>query len=139
MTPAIDVVVVSYNSRDTLRACVEPLAALDEVAVIVVDNASADQSLETIADLPVRTVASEHNRGFGAGCNLGLAAGDSPFVLFLNPDAYISEEALRRLADVLVSEPEVAIVGPRTIAADGALVRSMRRYQRVGSVWATAL
>ena len=70
MTPAIDVVVVSYNSRDTLRACVEPLAELDEVSVIVVDNASADQSLETIADLPLRTVASEHNRGFGAGCNL---------------------------------------------------------------------
>lgn len=139
MTPAIDVVVVSYNSRDTLRACVEPLARLDDLSVIVVDNASADHSLETIADLPIRTVASEHNRGFGAGCNLGLAAGSAPFVLFLNPDAYISEDALRRLADVLVSEPEVGIVGPRTIAADGALVRSMRRYQRVGSVWATAL
>ena len=68
-----------------------------------------------------------------------MAAGNAPFVLFLNPDACIREEALRRLADVLVSEPDVGIVGPRTIGADGALVPSMRRYQRVGSVWATAL
>lgn len=139
MTPAIDIVVVSYNSRATLRACVEPLAGLDDISVIVVDNASADHSLEAIADLPIRTVAAEYNRGFGAGCNLGLAAGTAPFVLFLNPDAYISAEALRRLADALVSEPDVGIVGPRTVAADGALVLSMRRYQRVGSVWATAL
>ena len=139
MTPATDVVVVSYNSRDTLRACVEPLAGLDGISVIVVDNASPDRSLEAIADLPVRAIASEDNRGFGAGCNLGLAAGTAPFVLFLNPDAYISEGALQRLADVLVSEPEVGIAGPRTIAADGVLVPSMRRYQRAGSVWATAL
>ena len=139
MTPATDVVVVSYNSRDTLRACVEPLAGLDGISVIVVDNASPDRSLEAIADLPVRAIASEDNRGFGAGCNLGLAAGTAPFVLFLNPDAYISEGALQRLADVLVSEPDVGIAGPRTIAADGVLVPSMRRYQRAGSVWATAL
>ncbi len=138
MTAAIDVVVVSYNSRDTLRACVEPLAGLDDLSVIVVDNASPDCSLECIADLPVRTVAAEQNRGFAAGCNLGLAAGNAPFVLFLNPDAYMSVEALRRLAEVLVSEPDVGVVGPRTIAADGALVPTMRRYQRPGSVWATA-
>src|ERR1700733_6618342 len=125
--PAIDVVVVSYNSRDTLRACVEPLAGLDGISVIVVDNASADHSLETIADLPVRTVASERNRGFAAGCNLGLAAGNAPFVLFLNPDAYIGEEALRRLVAVLVAESNVGIVGPRTVAGDDALVPSMRR------------
>jgi N-acetylglucosaminyl-diphospho-decaprenol L-rhamnosyltransferase len=136
--PAIDVVVVSYNSRDTLRACLEPLAGLDGISVIVVDNASADHSLETIADLPVRTVASEQNRGFAAGCNLGLAAGNAPFVLFLNPDAYIGEEAMRRLAAVLVAESNVGIVGPRTVAGDGALVPSMRRYQRVASVWAGA-
>jgi GT2 family glycosyltransferase len=139
VTPAVDVVVVSYNSRATLRACVEPLAGRNDVSVIVVDNASADDSLEAIADLPVRAIASGRNRGFAAGCNLGLAAGEAPFVLFLNPDAHIAVEALQRLSEVLVSEPDVAIVGPRTIAADGALIPSMRRYQRLGSIWATAL
>ena len=44
----VDVVVVSFNSRATLRACVEPLAGLDDVNVIVVDNASPDGSLEVV-------------------------------------------------------------------------------------------
>ncbi len=139
LPPPIDVVVVSYNSRGSLRACVEPLAGLDGITVIVVDNASSDGSLEAIADLPARTIAAGRNGGFAVGCNLGLAAGDAPFVLFLNPDAAIDQTALRRLADVLTAQPEVAIVGPRTIGPDGVLVPSMRRYQRLGSVWATAL
>jgi N-acetylglucosaminyl-diphospho-decaprenol L-rhamnosyltransferase len=139
VSTAVDVVIVSYNSQDTLRTCVEPLAGRDDVSVVVVDNASSDRSLEVVADLPVTTIASERNGGFAVGCNRGLAAGGAPFVLFLNPDAQIREDALRRMADVLDAEPDVGIVGPRVIGANGALFPSMRRYQRVGSVWATAL
>jgi N-acetylglucosaminyl-diphospho-decaprenol L-rhamnosyltransferase len=139
MNQAVDVVIVSYNSRDTLRECVEPLAGLPGVSVIVVDNASTDRSLESIADLPVRAIAAGRNGGFGFGCNLGSVAGDAPFVLFLNPDARIAQRDLDRLVQALESEHDVAVVGPRIVDADGSLFHSMRRYQRVGSTWATAL
>jgi N-acetylglucosaminyl-diphospho-decaprenol L-rhamnosyltransferase len=135
----IDVVVVSYNSRDTLRACVEPLAALDGVRVTVVDNVSSDGSLESVADLPVQAIDSGRNGGFGFGCNVGLAAGSAPLVLFVNPDARLAGEDLDRMAAVLEAEPDVAVVGPRLLDEDGRLMPSRRRYQRVGSTWATAL
>jgi N-acetylglucosaminyl-diphospho-decaprenol L-rhamnosyltransferase len=135
----IDVVVVSYNSRDTLRDCVEPLVSKPGVGVTVVDNASPDRSLEAIADLPVQAIDSGRNGGFAFGCNLGMAAGSAPFVLFLNPDARIDAEGLERLAAVLEAEPDVAIVGPRLLEDGGRLVSSMRRYQRAGSTWAQAL
>jgi N-acetylglucosaminyl-diphospho-decaprenol L-rhamnosyltransferase len=135
----IDVVVVSYNSRDTLRACVEPLVGLPGVSVIVVDNASPDRSLEAIADLPVQAIDSGRNGGFAFGCNLGMAAGSAPLVLFLNPDARIDAEGLGRMAAVLEAEPEVAIVGPRLLEDGDRLVPSMRRFQRTGSTWAQAL
>jgi GT2 family glycosyltransferase len=135
----IDVVVVSYNSRHTLRDCVEPLVGLPGIGVTVVDNASPDRSLEVIADLPVQAIDSGRNGGFGFGCNLGMAAGTAPFVLFLNPDARIDAEGLERLAAVLEAEPDVAIVGPRLLEDGDRLVPSMRRFQRTGSTWAQAL
>jgi N-acetylglucosaminyl-diphospho-decaprenol L-rhamnosyltransferase len=135
----IDVVVVSYNSRDTLRACVEPLVGLPGVGVTVVDNASPDRSLEAIADLPVQAIDSGRNGGFAFGCNLGMAAGTAPLVLFLNPDARIDASGLEMLAAALEAEPAVAIVGPRLLEDDDRLVPSMRRYQRTGSTWAQAL
>jgi N-acetylglucosaminyl-diphospho-decaprenol L-rhamnosyltransferase len=139
MDRRIDVVVVSYNSRDTLRGCVEPLVGLPGVSVTVIDNASPDRSLEAIADLPVQAIDAGRNGGFGFGCNLGMAAGSAPFVLFLNPDARIDGEGLARLAAALEAEPAVAIVGPRLLEEGDRLVRSMRRYQRAGSTWAQAL
>jgi GT2 family glycosyltransferase len=139
MDARIDAVVVSYNSRDTLRAAVEPLLALPGVAVTVVDNASTDGSLASIADLSVRAIDSGRNGGFGFGCNLGMRAGDAPLVLFINPDARIDAQDLARLAGVLEAEPSVALVGPQLREEDGALIPSMRRYQRLGSTWAQAL
>jgi N-acetylglucosaminyl-diphospho-decaprenol L-rhamnosyltransferase len=137
--PRIDAVVVSYNSRDTLRAAVEPLLALPGVAVTVVDNASTDGSLSSIVDLPVRAIDSGRNGGFGFGCNLGMHAGSAPLVLFINPDARIAAQGLDRLAAVLAAEPSVGLVGPRLCEEDGTLIPSMRRYQRLGSTWAQAL
>jgi GT2 family glycosyltransferase len=135
---AVDVVVVSYNSRETLRACVEPLAGVERVRVTVVDNDSSDGSLESVADLPIRALASGRNGGFGFGCNVGMAAGDAPYVLFLNPDARIDPAALARLVAALRDDPEVAIAGPRIVDEDGGLFPSRRRYQRTGSTWAQA-
>jgi N-acetylglucosaminyl-diphospho-decaprenol L-rhamnosyltransferase len=139
MNARIDAIVVSYNSRATLRSAVQPLAALPGVAVTVVDNASTDRSLEAIADLPVRAIRSGRNAGFGFGCNLGTAAGSAPYVLFINPDARIDGPGLERLAAVLDAEPHVGIVGPQLREEDGRLIPSMRRFQRVGSTWAQAL
>jgi N-acetylglucosaminyl-diphospho-decaprenol L-rhamnosyltransferase len=135
----VDAVVVSYKSRDTLRACVEPLAALPGVTVTVVDNDSPDASLEAIADLPVRAIQSGRNGGFGFGCNLGAAAGSEPLILFLNPDAEITAEALQRMVSALAEDDEAVLVGPRILEEDGELMHSMRRYQRTGSMWAQAL
>jgi N-acetylglucosaminyl-diphospho-decaprenol L-rhamnosyltransferase len=137
--PRIDAVIVSYNSRDTLRACVEPLCRVSGVAVTVVDNDSPDDGLATIADLPVEVVRSGRNGGFSFGCNLGIARGNAPYVLLINPDAQIDEAALAALSGVLDREPRVGVAGPRTVAADGTLHHTQRNFPRVRSSWAQAL
>ena len=126
----VDVVVVSYNSRDHLRACVAPLVEPEDVHAIVVDNASTDGSLEAIADLDVTRVALDTNGGFAHGCNVGWRRGEAPFVLFLNPDSIMSPDAVRALADVLARNEAIGAVGPRILEADGSLAFSQRRYPR---------
>jgi GT2 family glycosyltransferase len=136
---AVDVVVVSYNSREHLRACVEPLAGVEDMNVVVVDNASPDDALRAVADLPVVALQSGRNGGFSFGCNRGWRAGDAPFVLFLNPDARIDAASVRALASVLERAPDVGIVGPRTLQQDGSLALSQRRFPRAASTFARAL
>jgi N-acetylglucosaminyl-diphospho-decaprenol L-rhamnosyltransferase len=136
---ALDVVVVSYNSERYLHSCVEPLARLPDVSVIVVDSASEDSSLASVADLRVQAIALEQNRGFAHACNVGWRSGSAPLVLFLNPDARIDEESLEQLARTAESTAAVGAVAPRIVDADGSLDYSLRRFPRLRSTYAQAL
>jgi N-acetylglucosaminyl-diphospho-decaprenol L-rhamnosyltransferase len=123
VTPRVSVVVVSYETRDDLAACLRSLADSGgpDLETIVVDNASTDGSADRVArDFPaVRLLRNEHNVGFGAACNRGAAVATAPCLLFLNSDAQVTAGAVDALARVLDTQPEVAIVGPRTLNEDG--------------------
>ena len=123
MTPRVSVVVVSYETRDDLAACLSSLAAAGgpDLETIVVDNCSTDGSADLVArDFPaVRLVRNAQNEGFGAACNRGASVATAPYLLFLNSDAQVTAGAVEALARVLDTQPEVAIVGPRTLNEDG--------------------
>lgn len=135
----IDVIVVAYNSRDTLRASVEPLTHLPWVDVTVVDNASPDDSAATVSDLAVRVISAPRNGGFAYGCNLGIAASSAEFVLLLNPDASIDANSLEVLRDTLRANGSLAGVGPLTVDVTGRLLFTQRRFPRLRSTYAQAL
>jgi hypothetical protein len=135
----IDVVIVSFNSREHLRACVEPLSQIEAFAVVVVDNASTDGSLDALAGLPVATLPLHDNGGFAHGCNAGWRRGTAPYVLFLNPDATIDPESVQRLARVLDADDRIAVAAPMIVDSSGALDYSLRRFSRVRSTFARAL
>ena len=132
-------VVVSYRSARTLRGCVEPLSAIPGLRVTVVDNASSDDSLEVIADLPVDAVRSERNGGFSYGCNLGARRGDAPFILFLNPDARMEAGTLEKLVATLRDDPGAGLVAPRIVDDEGRLLWSLRSFPRQSSTFGLAL
>ncbi|QEC50089.1 glycosyltransferase family 2 protein [Baekduia soli] len=138
-TARVDVVIVAHASRDTLRACVAPLADAAEMTVTVVDTASADPGFDTVQDLDVTLVPAPRNGGFAYGCNLGIACGTAPYVLLLNPDATMTPEAVRTLAGVLDADPGIGLVAPRIVDEHGVLQRSVRRFPRLRSAWSKAL
>jgi GT2 family glycosyltransferase len=135
----VDIVVVSYYSASQLRDCVAGLACRSGFNVIVADNASGDDSLEVVADLPVETIALPRNGGFSYGCNAGWRAGDAPHVLFLNPDARIDAESLNVLTRLLEDDPRLGAVGPRISDEHGNLDFSQRRFPSFRSTLSVAL
>ncbi len=128
-----DVIIVSYNTCSLLREALESLSRYGGEAlgdVIVVDNRSTDGTAERIrADFPEATIIeAAENGGFGAGNNIGLAASGAEFVLFLNPDAMLEKDALRRLAGYLEAHPKAGFVGPQLRYPDGRFQPSCRRF-----------
>ena len=135
----VDVVIVTYNNADEIRACIEPLAALADVRTIVVDNASSDETRRIVSDLRVETIALERNMGFAAGVNFGWRATSAPYVLLLNPDARIEPDALAHLVRTLDARDNAGAVGPRILEADGRVAFSQRRFPRPRSTYARAV
>jgi GT2 family glycosyltransferase len=135
----VDVVVVSYNSRDHLRSCVEELSLDSDVNVVVVDSASADGSLEALAGLAVTAIPLGENRGFAYATNRGIRHGSAEFVLLLNPDAVLERSSLDVLLRALEQDSALGAVGPRIVDEDGHLHYSIRRFPRAVSSFAQAL
>lgn len=117
------VVIVSYQTRDALGTCLDALrkAVPPDSDVVVVDNASTDGSAELVRREHgwARLVSLEHNRGFAAGVNEGVAASNAEFVLVLNPDVLVTRDALGRLLRTLTESPDAAAVSPLLVGDDG--------------------
>mgnify|MGYP000863859400 CR=1 FL=1 len=95
--------IVTHNNERTIRACIESVKAqtLSSVDVVVIDNASSDATRMIVKTLGVSCIALKNNRGYGAGHNVGLAQGNSTYVLTLNPDVIISPDFLQRLVSAM--------------------------------------
>ncbi|MEX1157645.1 MAG: glycosyltransferase family 2 protein [Thermomicrobiales bacterium] len=133
MNGRVAAVVVSYNVRDLLLACVESLVEAKRLgelnAIVVVDNASRDGSARAVrARFPEIAVIDAPNRGYGAGANVGIAATDHEYVLILNPDTVIPPGTVAGLASFLDEHPWVAIVGPLLRRPDGSVQPTRRRF-----------
>lgn len=119
----VSIVVVNYNAGDLLRRCVEnclPQAS----QLIVVDNASADGSLQAVLDefsgvAKLQIIRNADNLGFAAACNRGANAATGDFVLFLNPDCMVMEGAVQCLAQALNADPKAGMAGGLLLNPDG--------------------
>jgi GT2 family glycosyltransferase len=119
----VSVIVVSYNTRERLLACLAALQARVSLPleVIVVDNASADGSAAAVrARFPGAIVLENAaNVGFARANNQGLERARGDYALILNSDAEVGAGCVETLARLLDARPDVGIVGPRTRFADG--------------------
>jgi hypothetical protein len=132
MIPDLSVIILSYNTRDLLRACLRSVFANQlpaSLEVIVVDNCSSDGSADMAeSEFPaVRVIRSPRNGGFAFGNNQGLRVARGRYILLLNTDTVVPPDAFSTLISFMDQRPEAGICGPRLVRADGSLDMACRR------------
>ncbi len=129
----LSIAIVNWNTRQLLIGVLESIFGAPptfELEVIVVDNASSDQSAEAvISKFPqVTLIANQNNRGYAEGNNQAIEASTGKFVLMLNPDVILPEGALERAVKFMQDRPQAGALGVRQIHPDGKLQRSVRGF-----------
>ncbi len=139
----LSIVVVTWHSAGDVGVLLASLAPTlaDGSELVVVENASGDATPEVVRDAaPVaRVIVNDTNRGFAAAANQGLTASRGSFVLFLNPDTVVCTDAIRRALAYAALDPAIAVVGCRTLNADGSPQPTVDRFHSVGGLVAEAL
>ena len=128
----LSVVIVSYNVRELLTACIDSVVKAAEgidTEVFVVDNKSVDDTIEVInRDYPwVHLINNKENLGFSKANNIAIRQAEGEYVLLLNPDTVVAEGTLRGAIEFMDQHPEAGGAGVRMHNADGTLAPESRR------------
>jgi GT2 family glycosyltransferase len=123
---AIAVCIINYNTGDLLRECLHSVLAQNADEIVVVDNASADCSVEMMkGEFPsIPLIALQKNIGYGAASNRGIEKCCSEQIVLLNADTRMKPGSLQALRNYLDDNPQAAIIGPRILNPDGTLQTS---------------
>jgi hypothetical protein len=144
--PDLSIVVVNWNVRDLLRRCLQSMSGDPTTApareIIVVDCVSTDGSAEMVQhEFPdVRLIASPENLGYARGSNTGAAQATGRYLMIMNPDTEIVDQALATLVRYMDDHPAVGAAGPQLRYADGSLQPSRRRFPTLATgFWESTL
>jgi hypothetical protein len=125
-SPEVSIIIVNWRSKDYVRACLRSIAQerhRDSYEIFVVDNDSADGCGAMLKEqFPrVRYIHSATNLGFAGANNLAAAESRGRYILFLNPDTEICEDAIQTLSAALAAHPGAGMAGARLLNTDRTL------------------
>ena len=129
----LSVVIVNYQTFELTKNTINSIFEYDypfELEVIVVDNASSDDSMSRLQDYfgdRVRFIASAKNNGFAAGNNQALRVVEARYVLLLNSDTIVWENTLESIYNYMEDHKDVGACGCRVLLENGELDKACKR------------
>src|SRR5262245_9433821 len=132
MCPQLSIVLVSWNTADLICKCIRSILLHQhgmELEIIVVDNASSDDTLNRIRnEFPaVRVIPNAENVGFGRACNQGMRAASSDLILLLNSDTYVVDDAIPKAVELINERAEFGMLSCQLRSPNGDVQRTTRR------------
>ncbi|GAB5464976.1 MAG: glycosyltransferase family 2 protein [Candidatus Kapaibacteriales bacterium] len=134
-----ELIIISYNTAELTLQCIESAykyGGIDELEICVVDNASTDDTIESIRNkFPnVRIVENPENYGYAKACNIGAFSSEADFIVLSNSDIIFKQDSLLNLVKRLTEDERLGIVGPQQYYRDGSRQRSAGLAPSPGSV-----
>ena len=132
-TDMVEVVIVTHNSAEYIKACIDSITALG-VRSVVVDNGSTDDTVNIIRSRypEVRIIETGENLGYGKALNLGFKATKSEFVILSNADVVYLTGSIGQLVAYLKTDPAVGVTAPQQMFPDCSWQRS---YGHLPGFW----
>ena len=134
MKNTISLLIVSYNVRQYIAHAIDSIIKSDfsDFEMIIIDNNSFDNTVPYLKERyshlrQIKIIQNKENIGFGRAINQAAALSKGKYYLILNPDTIIQEETISTLKEYLDSNPEVGMVGPKILNADGTLQLACKR------------
>ena len=134
MKNSVSLLIVSYNVRQYIAHAIDAIikSDLDDFEIIIIDNNSFDNTASYLKDRyshlrQIKIIQNKENIGFGKAINQAASLAKGQYYLILNPDTIIQEETISTLKEYLDSNPEVGMVGPKILNADGTLQLACKR------------
>ena len=127
MPPALSIIIVSYNNQSLITACLDSVYQNIPndfpIEVIVVDNHSKEGIVAFLKqNYPqVIIIANPENRGFAKANNQGIKIAGGEKIFLLNNDTVVIGDALVKMARYLDTHPEIGLLGPKLLNADGSI------------------
>ncbi|MGI6109232.1 MAG: glycosyltransferase family 2 protein [Eubacteriaceae bacterium] len=136
----LSVIIVNYNTYDYTKGCIESVLSAEdylrderlEYEIILVDNASADGSIEWLEqeyadESRIKIIRNSDNFGFSVANNIGIKEAVGAYLLLLNSDTVIAPDALVKTIAFMDNHPECGVLGAKVSLADGSLDHACKR------------
>ncbi len=136
----VSIIIVNWNTRELLRKCIQSIFDKTErcrYEIIVVDNGSSDGSVEMVREIfpEVRLIANPENIGFSRANNKGIEESSGSYIMMLNSDTELRNDAPSMLLELMDQCPEAGASGGMLLNPDGSLQPSCARFASVGAIF----
>lgn len=138
---ALSIIVVTWNSQEFIRNCLDSIFLSGgnfSSEVIVVDNASSDQTTKIVEELypQVNLIQNKKNLGYAKANNQGIEVATGEHILLLNPDTQVLEDALSLMCEFMEENPKIGALGPKLLNPDKSVQLSCREFPTFSTlVW----
>ena len=132
----VSIIILNYKQKGLVKQCVKGILQSHinvSYEIIVVDNHSHDGCIEMLREIfpQVITLASEKNKGFAYGNNLGIQKSRGKYIVIINPDIAFTDNVIENMIAYMEKNKNAGIVAPKLINPDGTIQYSCRRFPKI--------